>query len=1139
MQAHVLKSTLCAALLLVTLSLPAQTVTQPQALEEARQFLMSAPGGKAMAGGIGRNNRSLSLSLVKEGLTPVSQKPAYYVFSGGEEEGSGFVIVSGDERTSHRILGYSANGTFGAGQLPANVQAWLDGYAGEVETLTQKTNAVVNEGSGWEEAVGNVVVAPLIKTQWGQTEPFNDKCPTRKGERTIVGCVAVAAGQVMNYYRWPLKGQGHVQYEWSTSDIDVDFSQSTYDYDNLDVAQFLFEVAAASQMDFNVDGSGTYERDAAIGMMRYFDYDKSMQIHYRYHKNEDYYNERVLQWPDDEWDDMLRRELDARRPILYGGAYREDGHEFVCDGYDDAGYFHFNWGWDGFCDGWFITSSLFPTDMDNKNAFNNEQSVVIGIKPNEDGELWIGTSARYRFVWGLADDVEVRYCMENDETHEKFYGNANTYHLTSLYSHAMYGNIPTDFPDKSRMKPGAYRKYLVCNVAGSTNYQPVMYAYANYKAEDDETFTWVDVTNDGKWTESSSRKFDVQLDEKTTESFLILNDNEVRLTSLNLMWGADQSPVVDSIVTYRGKEYVVTEAHLWTDCTPFYPSTIKKMTLESRPATSPSLPPCVEDLTLRYDGTEPINFPATVRVLSLGLVSNTSTGYQGTELTLPPHLEVLTHLAASQITEITIPASVRQLPNSDPQNGEPSGYFNVRNAKKIIFEEGSQLKTIPAGCFYGANALTKITLPEGLESIESGAFGSCQKLVAVTLPRSLKRMSGCFTICSALEEVYLPDDSQLEVIDGMTFDFCPELWHFDFPATLKVLTGGPFEEAGITTADLSRTQLTEVSGFRKCSKLKSVILPPTLRAIGYLYTGKATSLVVPEGVETIQELTGESIKSLKLPSTLRTVNATTLAAGADVYCEATTPPEGMGLTCQGSSGRTYRNINLYVPAGAKEAYQNYHYRLENRYGTDDYAYRMPIIEMVNTTTSVNMTLDEVGYVTVVGDADVDSTLCIPSVVSTPDGDAPVSAIAPWAFYGCSGLVEVDIPSSVGVWPPATRGSYSPEIGQGAFAYTPNLRKVIVHWDEPIDLSADVFEGDDLSTMELVVPGASIDAYRTADVWKKFGTITPSDIPEGIDDVTLDDVPSASARRVNLLGHQVDKAYRGIVVVNGKKMLIMK
>ena len=46
-------------------------------------------------------------------------------------------------------------------------------------------------------------------------------------------------------------------------------------------------------------------------------------------------------------------EVAAGRPVLYTGNTESGGHAFVCDGYDESGLFHINWGWGGSGDGYF------------------------------------------------------------------------------------------------------------------------------------------------------------------------------------------------------------------------------------------------------------------------------------------------------------------------------------------------------------------------------------------------------------------------------------------------------------------------------------------------------------------------------------------------------------------------------------------------------------------------------------------------------------------------------------------------------------------------------------------------------------------------------------------------------------------
>jgi hypothetical protein len=76
---------------------------------------------------------------------------------------------------------------------------------------------------------------------------------------------------------------------------------------------------------------------------------------------------------------MIKDEIDASRPILYRGAnwWNTIGHAFVCDGYQGTNYFHFNWGWGGYADGYFYTNNLNP----GGNNFNNSQGVIFNLHP--------------------------------------------------------------------------------------------------------------------------------------------------------------------------------------------------------------------------------------------------------------------------------------------------------------------------------------------------------------------------------------------------------------------------------------------------------------------------------------------------------------------------------------------------------------------------------------------------------------------------------------------------------------------------------------------------------------------------------------------------------------------------------------
>ena len=90
------------------------------------------------------------------------------------EGNQGFVIVSGDDRTSE-ILGYSKTGKLDINQLPENLKGWLEGYARQIEALG--TSAKPAEKFMTRGADSWKAVSPLIKTQWNQYEPYNLMCP--------------------------------------------------------------------------------------------------------------------------------------------------------------------------------------------------------------------------------------------------------------------------------------------------------------------------------------------------------------------------------------------------------------------------------------------------------------------------------------------------------------------------------------------------------------------------------------------------------------------------------------------------------------------------------------------------------------------------------------------------------------------------------------------------------------------------------------------------------------------------------------------------------------------------------------------------------------------------------------------------
>ncbi len=210
--------------------------------------------------------------------------------------------------------------------------------------------------------------------------------------------------QVMKYYEWPDMGVGRRSYEY---DLDIDGEyvypmeitnysfEHKLDWDNMlddysgsytsaqgkAVATLMADCGVASKMTYGLEaagGSGTLSEEAITGMIQYLRYDDGMTLV----KQSDY--------DQSTWDELIYTELYYDRPVIFGGNGEsgEGGHEFVCDGYAEEGYFHINWGWSGSCNGYFIINGegLIPEETGSGGAeagdsYGYDLEAIIGIQP--------------------------------------------------------------------------------------------------------------------------------------------------------------------------------------------------------------------------------------------------------------------------------------------------------------------------------------------------------------------------------------------------------------------------------------------------------------------------------------------------------------------------------------------------------------------------------------------------------------------------------------------------------------------------------------------------------------------------------------------------------------------------------------
>lgn len=320
---------------------------------------------------------------------------------------NGFIIVAADD-VSTPILGYSeANGIDLVNALPDNLKGWLKHYSDEIQAAVN-ANMTADAGTAaeWQKlsgtksvkrASGAKAVEPIIETQWDQTYPYNLKCPRYSGAYSATGCVATAMAQVMKFWNWPIKGTGSKTYTNERISPSQQVSASfdtTYLWTKMPagggstanawtatqrnaVALLMFHCGVSVEMQYSPQASGAIQYNVPT----------ALKTNFYYGNGASYKNRNYSSMSEATWKNMLKTELDARRPMIYGGADTngEQGHSFVCDGYDANDKFHFNWGWSGSGDGYFALDAMTPdylgTGGGDLGDFTYFQDVVTGIVP--------------------------------------------------------------------------------------------------------------------------------------------------------------------------------------------------------------------------------------------------------------------------------------------------------------------------------------------------------------------------------------------------------------------------------------------------------------------------------------------------------------------------------------------------------------------------------------------------------------------------------------------------------------------------------------------------------------------------------------------------------------------------------------
>lgn len=309
---------------------------------------------------------------LKTDLCELARRASYSVY--GLEQGQGFVIVN--RFTGYNPILATSETSFDANNLADGLKWWMDAMD---ESLKMR------EASAPTRAYTSV--ENFIETKWNQGSPYNSMTPEIGGKHCPTGCVATAMAQVLKYYNYPEKSEGisyytvgsdptEIRYEFNTvfkwDSILVSYANSATYGEEAVVAlgELMRDCGYSVKMEYNTNGSGAQYTNAALGFTR----NMGLKEGYVHNANREFYS-------DEEWMDIIEREMTAHRPILYGGNNGESmGHAFVFCGLDEEGKVYVNWGWSGDGDGYYDIANLSPKGYD----FSQGQHMVYGLTPNPD-----------------------------------------------------------------------------------------------------------------------------------------------------------------------------------------------------------------------------------------------------------------------------------------------------------------------------------------------------------------------------------------------------------------------------------------------------------------------------------------------------------------------------------------------------------------------------------------------------------------------------------------------------------------------------------------------------------------------------------------------------------------------------------